>query len=147
MVGPFHPHSSDMSAIESLTVERKWTERFTQAVQFYACYSQEGVFSPGLERAYGLFNIFVYHLTPKVDTNLRIEWYDDVDGLSYPDGTGFRTNYEEVTFAVDYHPTSWLQLRPELRGDFANDTPAFGPVGGPLHRSQLTTAFECLIKF
>jgi hypothetical protein len=147
MIGPFRPHSSDMTTMETVTVERKWSERFTQTVQFYACYSEEGIFVPGLERAYGLYNIFIYHLTPKVETNLRTEWYDDVDGQSYPAGTGFKTNYEEVTFGIDYHPTTWLQLRPELRGDFANDAAAFGPVGGPLHRSQLTNATDYLIKF
>jgi hypothetical protein len=75
------------------------------------------------------------------------EWYDDVDGRSCPGGTGFKTNYEEMTLAVEYHPTPWLQLRPELRTDFANDARAFGPVGGPLHHSQLTAAIECVIRF
>jgi hypothetical protein len=147
VIGPFSPQSNVITTTESVTVTRNWNRYLTQAVQFYGCYSNAGVLVPGLERAYGLYNIFICHVDPKVDLNFRAEWYDDVDGRSYPGGTAFKTNYEEITLAVDYHPTTWLQLRPELRGDFANDARALGPVGGPLNHSQLTAAIECLIRF
>ena len=145
--GPYNPQSNVVTTIENVTLSRKWNEYLTQAVQLYACYSNAGIFVPGLERAYGLYTIFICRVTPKVNLNFRAEWYDDVDGRAYPGGTGFKTNYEAMTVAVDYHPTTWLQLRPELRADFANNAPAFGPVGGPLNHSQLTAAIECLIKF
>ena len=112
-----------------------------------ASYSERGIFVPGLQRDYGLYNLLLYHATPKVDVNFRTEWYDDVDGRNYPGGTGFRNNYEEVTLGLDYHPYKWLEVRPEARGDFANNRPAFGPVGGELNRSQFTAAIEWLIKF
>jgi hypothetical protein len=145
--GPVHPHSGAVTTLVIVTVTRNWNEHLTQIVQFCACYSKEGIFVPGLERAYGLYNLFVYHVNPTVDLNFRAEWYDDVDGRSYPGGTGFKTNYEEMTLGIDYHPKKWLQLRPELRADFANDALAFGPVGGSLHHSQFTPAIECLVKF
>jgi hypothetical protein len=147
VTGPFNPQSNVVTTTQTVTVSWNWNEHLTQAVQFYGCYSNAGIFVPGLERAYGLFTIFTYHVNPKVDLNFRAEWYDDVDGRSYPGGTGFKTNYEETTLGVDYHPTTWLQLRPELRADFANNARALGPVGGPLNHSLLTAAIECLIKF
>ena len=73
-----------------VTLARNWNEYFAQIVQMYGCYSNAGIFVPGLERAYGIYNIFICHVTPKVDVNFRSEWYDDVDGLSYPGGTGFK---------------------------------------------------------
>jgi hypothetical protein len=161
--GPFNPQSSRLSTLECLTVTRNWNELLTQIVQFYAGYSEATVFVPGLQRAYGLYSIFSFHLNPTLDLNTRAEWYKDVDGLSYPGGTGFKTGYEEVTVGLNYHPTKWLQLRPEVRGDFANDARAFGPVTAlrgdfakdagavgppnPGHHSQLTAAIDLLIMF
>ena len=145
--GPFNPQSSRLSTLECLTVTRNWNELLTQIVQFYAGYSEATVFVPGLQRAYGLYSIFSFHLNPTLDLNTRAEWYKDVDGLSYPGGTGFKTDYEEVTLGVNYHPTKWLQLRPELRGDFANDARAFGRFNGPGDHSQFTAAIDCLIMF
>ena len=147
VTGPESPQSWDNTTLVDVTVTHNWDKRLTQVVQFGAGYSKTGIFVPGLQRYYGLYNMFLYHLTPKLDVNFRAEWYDDVDGRNYPGGTGFRNNYEEVTLGIDYHPTKWLQIRPELRADFANNTPAFGPVNGTMSRSQFTPAIECLLKF
>ena len=147
VTGPASPHSGDNTTLTDLTVTHNWNTRLTQIVQFCANYSQNGVGGQGLERSYGLYNLFLYHVTPMVDVNFRTEWYDDVDGNGYPGGTGFKNNYEEATLGLDYHPVKWLQIRPELRADFANNTPAFGPVAGNKSRSQFTPAIECLIKF
>lgn len=147
VTGPAMPHSGANTTLADLTVTQNWTNRLTQIVQFGAGYSKNGVAGLGLQRYYGLYNIFLYHTTATLDVNVRAEWYNDVDGHGYPGGTGFRNHYEEVTLGLDYHPRKWLQLRPELRADFANNTPAFGPESGPRSRSQFTPALECLIKF
>jgi hypothetical protein len=52
-----------------------------------------------------------------------------------------------MTPVIEYQPTTRLSLRSELRAEFANNTRAFGPLGGPLHHSQLTAAIECAIRF
>ena len=147
VTGPARPHSGDNTTLVDLTLTHNWNKRLTQVVQFGAGYSNGGPFSEGLERYFGLYNIFLYHLTPKLDVNARAEWYDDVDGRFYPAGTGFRNHYEEMTLGVDYHPRKWLQIRPELRADFANNTRAFGPASAPRDRAQFTPAIECLLKF
>ena len=115
VTGPVSPHSGDVTTLVDVTLTQNWNKRLTQIVQFGAGYSENGVFVPGLERDYGLYNLFLYHLNPTVDLNFRAEWYDDVDGRGYPGGTGFKNNYEEFTLGIDYHPKKWLQLRPELR--------------------------------
>jgi hypothetical protein len=91
---------------------------------------------------YSAYLIGIYHLTEKVDLGLRPEWFYDKDGTRIGFG---KNNYEEVTFNVNYHPTKFVEFRPEVRGDFASNRPAFGPRGD--QRSQLTAAFEVLLKF
>jgi hypothetical protein len=147
ITGPESPHSGAPTTLGEFRVLQNWNRCLTQIVEFNAGYSERGIFVPGLERYYALYNLLLYHLTPRTDVNFRVGWYDDVDGRNYPGGTGFRNNYEEITLGLDYHPYKWLQVRPEVRGDFANNTPAFGPVGGALNRSQFTAAIEWLIKF
>ena len=79
------------------------------------------------ERAYDVYTYLGRHINDCLDVNFRAEWYDDVDGGGYAGGFGIpNTTYWEVTVGPDYHPTKWLQIRPELRYDFANHA-NFGP--------------------
>jgi Putative beta-barrel porin-2, OmpL-like. bbp2 len=89
---------------------------------------------------YSFYVILINHLGCTLDFNLRAEWFDDVQGTR----TGFATNYEELTLGLDYHPQKWLRLRPEIRGDFSNDVPAFG---NGRDRAQLTAAIDALFQF
>ena len=70
---------------------------------------------------YGLYTIGIFHLSTTVDILVRAEWFDDVKGTR----TGIDTNYSEVTLGLNWHPLKWLEIRPEIRGDFAG-APAFG---------------------
>jgi hypothetical protein len=97
------------------------------------------------QRAYDVYNYLGIHLNCTLDFNTRVEWYKDVDGGGYPGGFGIPdTNYEEVTLGFDYHPYKWIQIRPEVRGDFANHE-AFGEFHN--HKDQLSLAVDALIKF
>lgn len=127
-----------------LRVQQNWTDRFTQIVQCNMGWDSN---TPrGTGGAYGIYTIGLFHLAPTLDINTRAEWFDDAQGVR----TGFAGNYSEVTLGLNYHPVRWLELRPEIRGDFA-DSPVFGNVdrvsnnGG--HFSQLTGGISCLLKF
>ena len=82
------------------------------------------------------------HLSGEVDALCRAEWFDDVKGTR----TGIDTHYEEVTLGANWHPEKHLEIRPEIRGDFAG-APAFGVNGAHDHYSQLTGAISFLVKF
>jgi hypothetical protein len=88
---------------------------------------------------YSLFGIGLYHLSKTLDVNARLEWFDDNKGTR----TGFATNYYEATLGLDYHPVKYLRVRPEIRGDFADD-PVFR---NGQDKSQLTIAVDGLISF
>jgi hypothetical protein len=86
-----------------------------------------------------LYSIWVFHLGPHIDTNARVEWFDDSDGSR----TGFAATYEELTLGLDFHPEPWLSLRPEIRADFA-DAKVFR---NGQDSAQLTLAIDALLKF
>jgi hypothetical protein len=122
-----------------LRVQQNWTERFTQVVQSNMGWD---VNTPvGTGSWYGLYTVGIYHLTPDWDVIGRAEWFRDVRGTR----TGFDASYSAVTVGLNWHPTAWLELRPEVRGDFA-DRPAFG-TGDSLSRNQLTGVLSFLVKF
>jgi len=81
-------------------------------------------------------------MLPKLDLNLRAEWFNDVQGTR----TGVASSYEEVTIGLNFMPPPCLNFRPEIRGDFSSD-PAFGTASTGLTTRQLTVGLEALMKF
>jgi hypothetical protein len=132
--------AGDFDTVVELRLQHNWSDRFTTILQ-----SDDGWDSnvPGIGTGswYSAYLIAIYHVNEKVDLGLRPEWFYDVQGTR----TGIKNNYEEVTFNVNYHPTKFVEFRPEIRGDFASNRPAFGRNAD--QRSQLTMAFEMLLKF
>ncbi len=124
-----------------LRVQQNWSERFTQVVQCNMAWDSN---TPvGTSGAYGVYTQGMFHLSPTVDLNLRGEWFQDTHGTR----TGFAANYAETTIGLNWHPISYLELRPEIRGDFA-DAATFGGGGNPGGNfSQLTGGISALIKF
>ena len=51
-----------------------------------------------------------------------------------------------MTLGLNWHPVKWLDIRPEIRGDFAG-ADAFGVNGTTYNRSQLTGGVSFLVKF
>jgi hypothetical protein len=144
--GHFSPGNT--TAVET-TIRQNWTERLYQVVSFQMNYSKAPIFfavpHSYQERAFDVYSYQGIHLSCALDFNTRVEWYKDDDGGGYPGGFGIpHTNYGEVTLGFDYHPYKWIQLRPEIRGDFA-DHPAFGR--NMDREDQLSMAIDALIKF
>lgn len=132
--------AGDFVTTLELRVQQNWTERFTQIVQSNMGWDANTPMGTG--SWYGLYSIQIFHLTKTIDLNSRFEWFDDVRGTR----TGISTDYSEVTLGVNWHPTRFLEFRPEIRGDFAAD-PAYGANGAQDHTSQLTGGISFLLKF
>jgi hypothetical protein len=133
--------AGDFVTMLELRLQQNWSERFTQIVQSNMGWDRNT--PTGTGSWYGVYTLGLFHLTPSFDLNIRGEWFDDVQGTR----TGFATNYCEVTLGLNWHPTDFLEIRPEIRGDFAG-VPAFGGGGEPGgNYSQLTGAISALIKF
>lgn len=130
----------DFDTIVELRVQHAWSQRFTQVVQSNMGWAEDTPVGTG--SWYGLYTIGILHLNCKWDVIARAEWFDDVRGTR----TGFDTNYGAVTLGFNWHPNNYLEVRPEVRGDFA-EVPAFGDANNPQNNSQFTTAISALIKF
>ena len=63
-----------------------------------------------------------------------------------PVAESFGWSRTEVTFGLNWHPTPFVEIRPEIRGDFAS-RPAFGGNNTPRDYSQLSGAISALFKF
>ncbi len=129
--------------------QHNYNKYFYQTVDFQMNYSKAPIFftpaSGYQERAYDVYSYFGCHLSPIVDLNTRLEWYDDVDGGGYPGGFGVpHTDYYEATIGFDYHPNKWLQFRPEVRYDHASN-PNFGQNNNL--KDQVSVEADVLIKF
>ena len=140
--------SGNTTAIE-VGLQQNWNTYVYQIVDFQMNYSKAPIFfqpPPGYqERAYDVYTYLGAHLSKCLDINTRFEWYKDVDGGGYPGGFGVpHTDYFEVTAGPDYHPTKWVQFRPEIRYDYATHDNF-----GQLHdkKNQLSMAAEMLFKF
>jgi hypothetical protein len=130
---------TDDTTVE-LRVQQDWNPRFTQVLQNNMGWDRNTPVGTG--SWYGLYLINIYHLNTDFDLLCRAEWFDDVKGTR----TGVNTNYSEVTLGLNWHPVKFLEIRPEIRGDFAG-TPAFGVNGAHTDRSQLSGGVSFLVKF
>jgi hypothetical protein len=141
-------HGHNSTTVE-VGFQHNWNKYVYQIVDFQADYSKAPVFIPPppgyQERAYDVYTYLGAHINKCLDVNTRFEWYKDVDGGAYPGGFGVpHTDYFEITAGPDYHPTKWVQYRPEIRYDWATHDNF-----GRLHdkKDQLSLAAEVLLKF
>jgi len=132
--------AGDYVTMVELRLQHDWNERFTQVLQNNMGWDANTPVSTG--QWYGLYLISIYHLNSEIDALLRAEWFDDVNGTR----TGIATSYSEVTLGTNWHPVKCLEIRPEIRGDFAG-APAFGVNGAHTDRSQLSGGVSFLVKF
>ncbi|QDV32609.1 outer membrane beta-barrel protein [Tautonia plasticadhaerens] len=133
--------NGDFVTMVELRLQQNWTPRLTQIVQNNMGWDADTPLGTGT--FYGLYSILIYHAAPTLDTIFRAEWFSDPEGTR----TGFDTDYAEVTLGANWHPNRYLEIRPEIRGDFAGE-PAFGGGGSPGGNfSQLTGGISFLVKY
>ncbi len=126
--------------VVELRLQQDWNRYFTQVLQNNMGWDSNTPVGTG--SWYGLYLINIWHLNQEVDALTRLEWFDDVNGTR----TGIATNYSEATLGLNWHPVKYLDIRPEIRGDFSG-APAFGVDGAHTHTSQLSGGVSFLVKF
>ncbi len=132
--------AGDFDTVVELRMQHNWSERFTQVVQSHMGWDANTPVGTG--SLYGLYTIGILHLIPTLDLQARADWFADIKGTR----TGIDTQYGALTLGVNWHPVKYLEVRPEIRGDFAGDR-AFGGDGEARYRNQLTGVVSALIKF
>ena len=85
-----------------------------------------------------------FMFTPKVRGSLRIEQFDDKDGIRFLTVTG--TKYRELTATGAYLPADNFEARAEVRRDQANNS-VFNDFSGVASKTLTTIALQGLYKF
>ncbi|WP_169980526.1 outer membrane beta-barrel protein [Tautonia rosea] len=133
--------NGDFVTMVELRLQQNWSEKLTQVIQNNMGWDRNTPVGTG--SFYGIYTQFMYHLAPKFDVNFRADWFSDPEGTR----TGFDTEYFALTLGTNWHPNRILEVRPEIRGDFAGE-PAFGGGGAPGGNfSQLTGGVSFLVKY
>ena len=151
LTGPTTDDSNKNTTVVEFGFQYNWNRYLWTIIDTQMVYSRGPVFgapTPGyIERAYDVYTYNGIHLNKCWDFNTRAEYYYDADGNGYAGGFGIpKTSYVGLTAGLNFHPTKWMEFRPEIRYDYATN-PAFGPALNNLHRNELTVAADLLIKF
>lgn len=90
-----------------------------------------------------------YMFAPKWSAALRLESFNDKDGLrfGFPSGTTSASKYKESTFTVGWLPADNFEIRGEFRMDKANNEVFTDTSGGNPSKSLTTYAVQVLYKF
>jgi Putative beta-barrel porin-2, OmpL-like. bbp2 len=136
-------HLGSWQTVADFEVRHSWSERLTQIFQANFYWDAN---DPSLTRtssAQGASTTAIFHVNKGLDLDARGELFRDEHGAR----TGIPGTYGETTIGLNLMPVSWMNLRPEVRADFATQ-PSYGTVGSANHkRNQLTAACDFLIKF
>jgi len=132
--------NGDFVSMVELRAQHTWGERFTQVIQ--SNFGWDRNTPVGTASWFGVYGLGILHLTREWDFISRAEWFRDVGGTR----TGVNAHFSEVTFGLNWHPTPFIEIRPEIRGDFAS-RPAFGRNNLPTDYTQLSGAISALFKF
>lgn len=130
----------DLVTMGELRVQHKWSKKFFQVVQSNFGWDQDTPVGTG--SWVGLYTVGILHLNTPWDALVRVDWFRDVRGTR----TGFDTHYGALTLGANWHPTRYLEVRPEIRGDVAG-VRAYGPSGAPTDKGQVNAVFSALVKF
>lgn len=130
--------------LHSLVADFSLTERLNYVFQSdYGSGSSTG----GVGQWYGINNYLFYSVNDCWKLGTRFEWFRDDDGTRVVSagalaGVG---DYCGLTCGVNWKPTSNLNIRPELRYDWANG--GVTPFNGGTANDQLSGGFDLIVTF
>lgn len=99
---------------------------------------------------YGINQYLFYTINNNWKAGMRLEWFRDDDGVRVsgvrpgnPNVGSFAGNFYEMTYGLNWTPTTNITVRPELRYDWYDS----GNFGGPLPYNDGTDADQFLAAF
>ena len=140
-VGPEHPgttvgwrHLYDTNVVVNQTDKLSWYLNLD--------YAHDKNIAPGAKQWAGLAGAARYALGKKYAIASRLEFFDDVNGLS----TGTAQTVKEFTLTGEYKMNDWLMSRLEYRTDWSN-VPFFEKNGQPNSAKTQSTVLLGLIAY
>ncbi|XSG84538.1 MAG: porin [Methylohalobius sp. ZOD2] len=90
---------------------------------------------------YGINSYLTYDINDMFSVGSRMEWFRDEAGIRVI-GNGKSTNFYEMTVGVNFTPTHWFKVRPEIRYDWAENSKPFDEGS---QDDQLTFAVDAVV--
>jgi Putative beta-barrel porin-2, OmpL-like. bbp2 len=135
-------HLGSWQTVAELQARHVWTPHIGQVVQVHYAADVNDPTTKRVSPTQGAYLFTAFKVNPKLFINTRAEWFSDPRGVrNETPGT-----YSEATLGLNVAPVSWINFRPEVRGDFAGQRSYAASLGGPPRRNQLTVAFDVIVK-
>lgn len=127
----------------SAVLQHNFTEKFHYVLQHDYGVMQRGAGNGDDADWYGINNYLSYDINDQLAAGVRGEWFRDAAGIR----TGFAGSYYAVTGGVNYTPTSWLKLRPEVRYDWFDGNGKANPFDNGTENDQIAVSMDMIITF
>ncbi|MFW6169673.1 MAG: outer membrane beta-barrel protein [Planctomycetota bacterium] len=159
-IGPQDAAGEQDRFVYSMVLEQKLFQNLQYVVVHNLGTEQNATRAGTTAEWYGINQYFLYALTPKLNTNLRVEWMRDddgvriagpgnIDGVDAWAGRGFAGSFYNITAGLNWRPWGNLIVRPECRWDWYDG--AEGPVGLPFdggnEDSQFTVGMDAILTY
>jgi hypothetical protein len=136
-----------------LVVSYQITDPLSVGIEYLTLSQDNTVTAGGTKKGKysGFAGYITYMITPKFRGTVRLESFDDKDGVRFglPIGPGQTTGsqkFKEGTLTVAYLPSDSFELRAEVRQDSA-DEKSFSDSAGNASKSMSSLAFSGIYKF
>jgi hypothetical protein len=165
--GETSEQSSKKWGIYSIVLKHNITEKTHLMLQHDHGYANGVLTNVGQQDAqwYGINMHLTYDLKDNLAAGIRTEWFSDPNGfrvgspgrvsaatngagISYAGNTpvssnsGLGSDYYAITAGLNWKPMKWLNLRPNIRYDWAAGKQAYAPFGGKTEQFLFSTDFN-----
>ncbi|WP_197994606.1 porin [Gimesia panareensis] len=132
--------------IYSLVAQQKLTDKLSYVFQHdHMFYKNGSAAIPGqFAQAYGINQYLFYDLCDTTRAGMRVEYWRDQQGtqLGAPG-----TSYYEITAGINHKLNSCIQVRPEVRWDWADGSDPWTTSNGGTKDSQFTVGTDVILVF
>ena len=136
-------HAGHWQTLAELQAREVWSPRVAQVVLVHFAVDVADPAAGGHSSStQGAFAITSFKLSDAAYINTRVEWFSDPHGVR----VALPGSYGEAALGMSLHPARWIDLRPEIRGDFSGQHSFGGTDRTDRHRNQFSAAFEMVYK-
>ncbi|MGR9073913.1 MAG: porin [Gammaproteobacteria bacterium] len=132
---------SDNTTMYSIVISHDIADNLHYVFQHDLGVMEGGAPNGGDTDWYGINQYLTYDINEELSAGVRAEWFRDSDGSR----TDFDGNFYAFTAGLNWSPTPWMKLRPEVRYDWADTTT--DPFNGGTDDDQIAFSMDVIITF
>jgi len=113
------PSTNRFRTTYSLVAQHRFTDRLQYVLQYDHGFEEGAARGGGDAQWFGINQYLFYTINPCWKAGLRYEWFRDADGVRVDPISG-ESDYFEISLGLNWTPRERLNIRPELRWDWAD---------------------------